>query len=92
MLGIPTVMDRLISQALYQVMKPIFEPEFSEHSYGFIEGRSAQQAVMQAREYIKQDYDWVVDIDLEKFFDRVNHDVLMSRIARKSMIREYCDS
>jgi RNA-directed DNA polymerase len=83
MLGIPTVVDRLIGQALYRVMKPIFEPGFSERSYGFIEGHSAQQAVKQSRAHIEQGYDWVVDIDLEKFFDRVNHDVLMARIAKK---------
>jgi RNA-directed DNA polymerase len=82
-LGIPVVVDRLIGQALHQVLEPIFVPDFSEHSYGFIRGRSAHQAVAQAREYVKEGYRWVVDIDLEKFFDRVNHDILMSRIARK---------
>ena len=82
-LGIPDVVDRLIGQALYQVLKPLFEPEFSDRSYGFIEGRSAHQAIEQARAYVKEGHRWVVDIDLEKFFDRVNHDILMSRIARK---------
>jgi RNA-directed DNA polymerase len=82
-LGIPTVVDRLIGQALNQVMKPLFEPGFSDTSYGFIENRSAQQAVIKAREYIEEGNRWVVDIDLEKFFDRVNHDILMSRIARR---------
>jgi group II intron reverse transcriptase/maturase len=82
-LGIPTVVDRLIGQAISQVMKLIFEPGFSEHSYGFIEGRSAHQAVVQSKDYIEEGHRWVVDIDLEKFFDRVNHDILMSRIARK---------
>ena len=82
-LGIPVVVDRLIGQALHQVLEPIFVPEFSEHSHGFIRGRSAHQAVEKAREYVSQGHRWVVDMDLEKFFDRVNHDILMSRIARK---------
>jgi len=81
--GIPVVIDRMIGQALHQVLEPIFAPEFSEHSYGFIRGRNAQQAVRKAREYVNEGNRWVVDIDLEKFFDRVNHDILMSRIARK---------
>lgn len=83
LLGIPTVLDRLIQQALLQVLQPQFEPGFSEHSYGFRPGRNAWQAVQQARSYIKEGRRWVVDVDLEKFFDRVNHDILMSRIARK---------
>jgi RNA-directed DNA polymerase len=82
-LGIPTVMDRLIQQALYQVMSPIFDPKFSESSYGFRPGRSAHDAVKQAREYVRDGRRWVVDLDLEKFFDRVNHDILMARVARK---------
>jgi RNA-directed DNA polymerase len=82
-LGIPTVVDRLIQQALNQVMSPLFEPNFSESSYGFRPGRSAQQAVLAAREYATEGRRWVVDLDLEKFFDRVNHDVLMSRLARR---------
>lgn len=82
-LGIPTVTDRLIQQALMQVLTPIFEPGFSEHSYGFRPKRSAHQAVQKAREYMEAGYRWVVDIDLEKFFDRVNHDMLMARVARK---------
>jgi len=82
-LGIPTVVDRLIQQALHQVLSPIFEPDFSESSYGFRPGRSAHQAVQQARKYVAEGRRWVVDMDLEKFFDRVNHDVLMSRVARK---------
>lgn len=82
-LGIPTVLDRLIQQALHQVLSPIFDPDFSESSYGFRPGRKAHQAVLQAREYIAQGRKWLVDLDLEKFFDRVNHDILMSRIARK---------
>jgi len=82
-LGIPTVMDRLIQQALNQVMQPIFDPDFSESSYGFRPGRSAHQAVLKAREYAASGRRWVVDMDLEKFFDRVNHDVLMARVARR---------
>ncbi|MCL2623703.1 MAG: group II intron reverse transcriptase/maturase [Planctomycetaceae bacterium] len=82
-LGIPTVVDRLIQQAIQQVLTPIFDPEFSESSYGFRHGRSAHQAVRAAQEYVRSGGRWVVDIDLEKFFDRVNHDILMSRIARK---------
>lgn len=82
-LGIPTVVDRLIQQALHQILSPIFEPGFSESSYGFRPGRSAQQAVAQAKVYVNEGRRWVVDLDLEKFFDRVNHDVLMSRLARR---------
>ncbi len=82
-LGIPTVMDRLIQQALNQVMQPIFDPEFSESSYGFRPGRSAHQAVLKARKYAAAGRRWVVDMDLEKFFDRVNHDILMARLARR---------
>jgi RNA-directed DNA polymerase len=83
MLGIPTVLDRLITQAISQVMSPIFDPAFSAQSYGFRQGRSAHQAVQQVCAHIADGYRWVVDLDLEKFFDRVNHDVLMSRVARK---------
>jgi len=82
-LGIPTVLDRLIQQALHQVLTGIFDPDFSESSYGFRPGRSAHQAVLQARSYVAEGKRWVVDIDLEKFFDRVNHDVLMARVVRK---------
>jgi RNA-directed DNA polymerase len=82
-LGIPTVVDRLIQQALLQILTPIFDPGFSSSSYGFRPGRSAHQAVLKAQEYIEQGNTWVVDIDLEKFFDRVNHDMLMARVARK---------
>ena len=82
-LGIPTAVDRLIQQAIHQALSPIFDQEFSESSYGFRSGRSAHQAVLKAREYVRGGRRWVVDIDLEKFFDRVNHDVLMSRVARK---------
>ena len=83
MLGIPSVQDRLIQQALHQVLSPVFEETFSTHSYGFRPGRSAAQAVQQARNYIEEGRRWVVDADLEKFFDRVNHDILMSRVARQ---------
>jgi len=83
MLGIPTVLDRLIQQALLQVLQPVFEPGFSDHSHGFRPGRSAHGAVLEARSYVAEGRRWVVDLDLEKFFDRVNHDILMSRVARK---------
>ncbi|MFO7577655.1 MAG: group II intron reverse transcriptase/maturase, partial [Pelovirga sp.] len=83
MLGIPTVVDRLIQQALHQVLSPLFEPGFSAHSYGFRPGRSAHQAVKAARQYVAAGRRWVVDLDLEKFFDRVNHDILMSLVKRK---------
>jgi RNA-directed DNA polymerase len=82
-LGIPTVVDRLIQQALHQILSPIFDPGFSESSHGFRPGRRAHQAVLKAKEYIAKGKRWVVDLDLEKFFDRVNHDILMARIARK---------
>ncbi|MEX3557518.1 MAG: reverse transcriptase domain-containing protein, partial [Burkholderia sp.] len=71
-LGIPTVSDRLIQQALHQVLQPIFEPEFSESSFGFRPQRSAQQAILMAQRYVQEGRRWVVDIDLAKFFDRVN--------------------
>ena len=83
MLGIPTVLDRLIQQALLQVLQPIFDPTFSEDSFGFRPGRSTHDAVERAREHIASGYRWVVDLDLEKFFDRVQHDVLMARVARR---------
>ena len=82
-LGIPCVLDRFIQQAMLQVLGPIFEPAFSEFSYGFRPQRSAHQAVALAQTYIAEGYQWVVDLDLEKFFDRVNHDILMSRVAQK---------
>ena len=83
MLGIPTVLDRLIQQAIHQILSPIWEGEFSEHSYGFRPGRSAAQAVKAAQGHVNAGKRWVVDLDLEKFFDRVNHDVLMARVARR---------
>ena len=82
-LGVPTVVDRLIQQALNQVMQPLFEPTFSDGSYGFRPGRGAQDAVKVASGYVRAGLRWVVDMDLEKFFDRVNHDVLMARVARR---------
>ena len=98
-LGIPTVLDRLIQQALHQVLQPLFEPEFSESTYGFRPGRNAHQAVKAARSYVAEGRRWVVDLDLEKFFDRVNHDVLMARVERKvrdervlKLIRRYLEA
>jgi RNA-directed DNA polymerase len=82
-LGIPTVLDRFIQQAIYQVLIPIFDPGFSDYSHGFRPGRSAHAAVYQIREYIREGYRVAVDMDLSKFFDTVNHDVLMQRVARK---------
>lgn len=82
-LGIPTVVDRLVQQAILQVLEPIIEPTFSETSYGFRPNLSAHHALAKAQEYVEEGREVVVDIDLEKFFDRVNHDVLMSRLARR---------
>jgi RNA-directed DNA polymerase len=82
-LGIPTVMDRVIQQAIHQELVPVFDPIFSQYSYGFRPNRRAEQAVLQAQKYTQEGCDWVVDIDLEKFFDKVNHDMLMARIARR---------
>jgi len=83
LLGIPTVLDRLIQQAMHQVLMPIFDPDFSNSSFGFRPGRSAHDAVLAAQSYMAVGRRFVVDLDLEKFFDRVNHDVLMARVARK---------
>jgi group II intron reverse transcriptase/maturase len=98
-LGIPSVLDRLIQQGIAQVLSPIFEPVFSEHSYGFRPKRSAHDAVRKALEYANEGWEWVVDIDLEKFFDRVNHDKLMARVARRvkdkrllRLIRSYLEA
>jgi len=98
-LGIPNVLDRFFQQAIAQVLTPLFEPIFSPHSYGFRPGRSAHDAVKQAQEYVQAGYEWAVDIDLEKFFDRVNHDMLMARVARVvkdkrvlKLIRAYLNS
>jgi RNA-directed DNA polymerase len=82
-LGIPTVVDRMIQQAILQVLTPIFDPTFSEASFGFRPGRGAHDAVKVAKRHIAEGFRWVVDLDLEKFFDRVNHDILMSRVARR---------
>lgn len=83
MLGVPTVLDRLVQQAVLQVLEPVFEPHFSDHSFGFRPGRSAHQAVERACQFIADDAVWAVDIDLEAFFDRVQHDALMARLARR---------
>ncbi len=98
-LGIPTVLDRMIQQALHQELTPIFDPTFSDASFGFRPGRSAQDAVLCARDHISAGYRWVVDLDLESFFDRVQHDVLMARVARRvkdkqvlRLIRRYLQS
>ncbi len=89
-------MDRLIQQALLQVLTPIFEPQFSEASFGFRPGRRAHDAVKKARQYVEEGYEWAVDLDIEKYFDRVNHHILMARVARKvtdkrvlTLIRRY---
>lgn len=82
MLGIPTVKDRFIQQAIHQELNRYYDPHFSEHSYGFRPGRDAHQAILQASLYIKQGKEWVVDIDLEKFFDKINHDRLMQRLSK----------
>ena len=82
-LGIPTVLDRFVQQAVMQVLQQQWDPTFSDHSYGFRPGRSAHQAVAQAQKHIAAGYSWVVDLDLEKFFDRVNHDKLMGQIAKR---------
>ncbi len=99
LLGIPTVVDRFIQQAMMQVLQARWDASFSDSSYGFRPGRSAHQAVKQAHEYIRVGYHWVVDLDLEKFFDRVNHDVLMNRIAKRvsdkrvlSLIRRFLNA
>jgi len=98
-LGIPVVLDRFIQQAILQVLTPIFDPHFSDASYGFRPGRSAHDAVRCARQYVEEGYRYVVDIDLEKFFDTVNHDMLMARVARRvrdkrllKLIRAYLTS
>jgi len=82
-LGIPTVLDRFVQQAVLQVLQKRWDPTFSEHSHGFRPGHSAKQAVHEAQQYIAEGYGWVVDLDLEKFFDRVNHDRLMAAVAKR---------
>jgi group II intron reverse transcriptase/maturase len=98
-LGVPTVLDRLICQAILQVLTPIFDPSFCEQSFGFRPVRSAHQAVEAARAFVQAGGTWVVDVDLERFFDRVNHDALMARVARKvgdrqllKLIRRYLEA
>jgi len=99
LLGIPTVLDRFIQQAVLQVLQPMIDPTFSEHSYGFRPGRRAHDAVCQAQRYVQSGRDWVVDVDLERFFDRVNHDILMGLVAKRIadsrvrlLIRRYLDA
>ena len=99
MLGIPTVTDRLFQQAIAQWLSPKYEEEFSNYSYGFREGRNAQQAVKQAQTNLNEGYEWVIELDLEKFFDRVNHDKLMGLLVKKitdkrtlKLIRSYLNS
>jgi RNA-directed DNA polymerase len=98
-LGIPCALDRLIQQALHQILQPLFDPGFSGSSYGFRPGRNAHEAVNAARLYVAEGRRWTVDLDLEKFFDRVNHDVLMARVGRKvkdpgvlKLIRRYLEA
>ena len=98
-LGIPPWLDRFIQQAILQVLQPRFDPTFSEHSYGFRPGRRAHDAVRAAQRYVQDGRRWVVDVDLAKFFDRVNHDVLMGRLAKRiadrrmlGLIRRYLDA
>jgi len=99
LLGIPTVIDRLIQQSIHQVLNPIYDVEFSENSYGFRKGRSAQQAIIQSQRYINEGYQNIIDLDLKSFFDIVNHDYLMSLLYRKikdkmllKLIRRYLQS
>lgn len=99
LLGIPTVLDRLVQQAIAQELNKIYDPTFSESSYGFRPNKSAKEAILKAEEYINEGYNWVVDMDLEKFFDKVNHDILMERLSRKindkrvlKLIRAYLES
>src|SRR5664279_2261268 len=98
-LGIPTVLDRLFNQAICQWLSPKYEPEFSAHSYGFREGRNAHQAVLQAKRYLDEGKEWIIELDLEKFFDKVNHDKLMGLLAKRiedkltlKLIRSYLTS
>ena len=99
LLGIPCVLDRFIQQALLQVVQPVWDPKFSEQSYGFRPGRSAHQAIAQAQKYLETGYEYVVDIDLEKFFDRVPHDRLVSKLTKEiedkramKLIRSYLNA
>jgi group II intron reverse transcriptase/maturase len=99
LVGIPTVLDRLIQQAVLQILQPAIDPTFSEHSFGFRPGRSAHDAVRQAQRYVQEDRHWVVDVDLAQFFDRVNHDLLMSLMAKRiadprvlTLLRRYLEA
>jgi RNA-directed DNA polymerase len=99
MLGIPTVLDRLFQQSIAQWLSPKYEPEFSAYSYGFREGRNAHQAVLQAKKYLDEGKEWIIELDLEKFFDTVNHDKLMGLLAKRiadkgtlKLIRSYLNS
>ena len=99
LLGIPTVLDRFIQQAVLQVLQPTIDPTFSDFSYGFRPGRSAHDAVRQAQRYVQEDRHWVVDVDLAQFFDRVNHDILMGLLAKRivdprvlTLIRRYLEA
>lgn len=99
LLGIPTVTDRFIQQAIAQMLNPMFDPQFSEHSYGFRPNRRGHDAVRKAKQFMREGYRWVIDLDLEKFFDQVNHDRLMAKLAEKvedkmilKLIRKYLQS
>ncbi len=99
LLGIPTAIDRFVQQAILQVLQPIFDPTFSDHSHGFRPGRSAHGAIRQAQAYVQEGRVWVVDLDLSNFFDRVNHDILMGRLAKRiedklllRLIRRYLEA
>ena len=97
--GLPTVKDRLLQQAISQWLSPKYEEEFSNYSYGFREGRNAHQAVLQAQQNLNEGYEWIIELDLEKFFDKVNHDKLMGLLAKRiedkltlKLIRSYLTS
>src|SRR3546814_188747 len=83
MLGIPTVMDRMIQQAIYLALSPMYEEDFDKHSYGFRPGKNAHQAVLTAQGYLNEGYTWIIELDLEKFFDKVNHQKLMHLLSLK---------
>ncbi|MBK8633655.1 MAG: hypothetical protein IPN72_08845 [Saprospiraceae bacterium] len=98
-LGIPTIQDRIIQQAIHQELSKLYDKHFSEHSYGFRKGKSAHMAIEQASEYVREGYEWVVDIDLEKYFDSIPHDRLMQRLSKGigdkvllKLIRKYLEA